>query len=288
MKIYNLGNKKHQVYRDNCFKKLQDLINLEIKVDAIICDMPFGVTNNEWDKKLDLELIWKLLKQLRKSATTPIVLFADKKSFETELYLSNPKWFRYEWYWNKKIATGFLDVAYQPLKCIEKIMVFIEKPYTHVESKETWKKYDRIAQYFPQFSKGKPLHGTGNSLKNNNSTYGNFKTKNEIEISYSHKTKFYREGLARVDKGLVDKHPKNLIEFQKPKSNKNSNYHPTEKPLDLMEYLVKTYSTEGQIILDFTAGSGSLMEACKNTNRKSISIELEEKYINMILFKLNK
>lgn len=272
----NLGNQNHWVFNDDCIVAMENLVKINVKFNAVICDMPFGVTNNSWDSKLNLNKIWDLLSKLRVSETTPIILFADKK-----------EWYRYEWIWDKVIATGFLDVAYKPLMNTEKIFVFIEKPFTQVKSLEDWKKYDRIANFYPQYTIGKPVHSSGTTIKNSNSTYGKYKTLNEIKITQTHKTEFYRAGLKRIGKEQAYKHPKQLITFSKQKSGRNTNYHPTAKPPNLIEYLVKTYTKENDLILDFCAGGGSLLEACQNTNRKSVSIELEPKYIEMILSKLN-
>lgn len=269
------------------YNEIPKLIEQNIKVDLIIADLPYGMTQNKWDNKIDLKLMWDLLNKIKKDKYTPIILFGDFP-FSIELIMSNNNHYRYTWYWNKQIGTGFLDSAYKPLKVIEHIHVFIETPFYKVESKLNYKKWDRIANFYPQMLIGNINHSTGTKLAGNNgTTYGNFKSANEIKITNSHITTFYRNGLNIVEKKSNEKHPNNLLSFQKTKPNKLRKYHPTEKPLQLIEYLVKTYSKENDLVLDFVAGSGVLAHACKNNNRNYIVIEKEEEYIKMIKERLN-
>lgn len=280
--------KNHLVIKGDCLIELKKLIEKNIKVDCIIADLPYGMTNNVWDKKIDLKKMWNLLNQIKKDKNTPIILFADFP-FSIELINSNFSYYRYTWYWNKVIATGFLNVAYQPLKTIEHIHVFIEEPYKQILSNQSHKKYDRIAQFYPQLEKTNVNIKNGRLASNFGTTYEKNKngtTYKEVKEKYA--TQFYKSGLNILRKKNNERYPKNLLEFQKIKPNGKDKNHATEKPLKLLEYLIKTYSKENDVILDFVAGSGVTSMASINLNRKSISIEMSEEWINHISQRLAK
>ncbi len=223
---------------------MQKLIDRGVKVDAIICDPPYGVTNNSKDKEINIEKMFKILEKFN----CPIILFGQdtaKNKYASKLKISSNH-YKYSWYWNKKLATGFLNAKRQPLRVIEEILIF----------------YEGQSKYNPQMEKGKPNHSKGTKhlkQEHQNNNYGNFKS---------------------VESDLGDlKYPKQILEFQKPHPSKA--VHPTQKPVELMEYLVKTYTNEKDVVLDFTMGSGSTGVACKNLNRHFIGIELDEKYYNI-------
>lgn len=259
-------------------KVMQKLIDEGKKVDLILTDPPYNMTQNKWDTEIDWEKWWMLIKQIRRDKYTPVLIFGDFP-FSIDLINSQLKWYRYTWYWNKKIGTNFLDAAYKPLKVIEHIHVFIEKPYELVESRENWKKKDRIARFYPQFEKGEPNHSTGNKLAGSiGTTYNTHKTQNEMKASVED---FKRTDLERIGKGPNDKHPKNYVEFQKVKPIKRRKRHPTEKPVALLEYLVKTYTKTNDVVLDCFMGSGSTLVACHNLQRQFIGIEIDQTYFDI-------
>lgn len=223
-----------------CLEVMDELINKGVKFDVIITDIPQQITQNDWDRIIPLEQMWKLLYKLRKDKRTPIVLFTNQP-FTTDLISSNRKHFKYLKYWHKDRPSGFLNAKRQPLRDIEEIAVF----------------YEKQCVYNPQMAEGKENHSIGkaegeNSCKNNNN-YGNF-------------------GRVRTEGNL--KYPRQLMCYQKP----HPPIHPTEKPVDLLEDLINTYTNKGNLILDFTCGSGTTLVAAKKSHRKCIGIELEEKY----------
>lgn len=258
---------KMKIYKGDCLEVMEKLIEQGVKVDSIITDIPYGTTKNNWDSVVPFDEMWEKINKIKREKTTPVLLFSDMP-FTIKLVNSNLKHWRYTLYWDKQIATGFLNSSWQPLKVIEQIQVFIEKPYDTIESKSDYKKKDRVAKYNPQFSLGKPNHKKGTKhleQKNTNNNYNTFVSlPDEVVIKKS-------------SNGMALKHPKNLISMSKGKPQN----HPTEKSIELMEYLVKTYSNEGDTVLDFTMGSGSTGVACKNLNRKFIGIELEDNYFEI-------
>lgn len=234
----------------DCNIELQKLIENNIKFDAIICDPPYNFTNNIWDKKLfNWDILFSLLLQLRKNERTPIILFFNQNNSKL-LTKYTSKYFKYKLYWNKVLSSGFLNVNRQPLTVIEEILVF----------------YEKLPIYNPQKFIGKPNHSKGKPKeinKNNNYNHFNFK---ESDIS-----------------GL--KYPTNLLTFSKIHPSKMK--HPTQKPIELMEWLIKTYTKENDLILDFTCGVGSTLISAKNLNRNYVGIELEEKYYEIAKELLN-
>ena len=240
-----------QIFNGDCLEVMDNLIQQGIKVDAIITDIPYGTTRCKWDSVIPFEEMWKRIKEIRKP-TTPIVLFGSEP-FSSSLRLSNIKEYKYDWKWEKTQATGFFNAKKQPMRCIEDICVF----------------YQKQCLYNPQKTEGhKPV--------NNYTKY--LSTVNKTEV-YGKCTKELSGG------GNTDRFPRQLLTYS---SDKQICYlHPTQKPLELMEYLVKTYTNEGDTVLDFTMGSGTTGLACKKLNRNFIGIELNENYFNIAKERIN-
>lgn len=215
----------------------------EKSVDLILCDLPYGRTKNKWDCIIPFEALWEnYLRVLKPNGA--VVLFADGM-FMAELMLSNKKMWKYNIIWDKVLVSGFLNANKQPLRSHEELIVF----------------YNKQPTYNPQKFKGKPNHSKGISKKNTNNNYGKF----EIVDN--------REDLGDM------KHPRSIWTFQKPHPSKM--VHPTEKPLDCIEYIIKTYTNEGDLILDNCMGSGTTGVGCCKLNRQFIGIEKEEKYFDV-------
>ena len=241
-------DRKYILYQGNCLELMKNIRDKSI--DCIICDLPYGVTSkNKWDTIIPYEPLWKEYKRIIKD-NGPIILFGQDK-FTAKTMLSNEKMHRYNLIWNKVLTSGFLNAGKMPLREHEDIMIF----------------YKKLPTYNPQFTEGKPLHGMGEKfkkVKNNNNNYNDFNSCNNPSAN--------REGDTK-------KYPKSILTFPRPASSKM--LHPTEKPVELLEYLIKTYSNENDVILDNCMGSGSTGVACLNTNRRFIGIELDEKYFNI-------
>lgn len=219
-------------------------------VDCVICDLPYGCLNKsnkhaQWDKEIDLDALWTELLRLCKS-NAAIVLFGQGL-FSAKLMMSQPKLYRYSLVWDKVRTTGFLNANRAPLRQHEDILVFYRKQPT----------------YNPQMVEVEPhlrTHSRGGADKpNSNSCYGNLKQTTQ-------------------DGKSCLKFPTSVLRFQKKHKDW---FHPTEKDVPMLEYLIRTYSNEGDTILDVTMGSGSTMVACANTGRKGIGIELMEEYYNI-------
>ena len=238
----------YKLYQGDCLELMKNIRDKSI--DCIICDLPYGVTSkNKWDTIIPYEPLWKEYKRIIKD-NGPIILFGQDK-FTAKTMLSNEKMHRYNLIWNKVLTSGFLNAGRMPLREHEDIMIF----------------YKKLPTYNPQFTEGKPLHGMGEKfkkVKNNNNNYNDFNSCNNPSAN--------REGDTK-------KYPKSILTFPRPASSKM--LHPTEKPVELLEYLIKTYSNENDVILDNCMGSGSTGVAALNTNRRFIGVELDEKYFNI-------
>ena len=222
----------------DCLEVMQSMVSKDLKFDTIIADIPYGTTQCKWDSIIPLDKMWECLIGLSRP-NTPIVLFGNEP-FSSKLRTSNLELYKYDWKWDKVRGVGHLNSKIRPMMCIEDIMVFYDKPCI----------------YNPQMrEREKPRKSKNNATQE---VWGKSQDNFEGEV-------------------LDKKFPINLITFSK-SAHKDMLYHPTQKPIALLEYLVKTYSNEGDLILDFTCGSGTTLVASKNLKRRCKGIELEEKY----------
>ena len=234
----------------DCLELMKDIPDKSI--DMILCDLPYGTTACKWDIVIPFDNLWKQYKRIIKD--NGAILLFGQGTFYINLVNSNRKLFRYDLIWDKVLTSGFLNAKRMPLRQHEQIAVYYKKPPV----------------YNPQFSKGKPLHGKGTLYKNKehkNNNYGDFKQLDDIR------------------KGSTDKYPTSVLKFKKVHPSKA--IHPTQKPVELLEYLIKTYTNEGETVLDNCMGSGSTGVACINTNRNFIGIELSEEYYNIAKERIN-
>lgn len=227
-----------RLFQGDCLEVMDKLIEKGIKVDMILTDPPYGTTACKWDAIIPLDKMWERINQITNS-NTAILLFAQTP-FDKILGVSNIHNLRYEWIWEKEQGTGNLNANKMPLKKTENILVF----------------YNKLPTYNPQMTKGKPYEIKRNY--NDNEIFGKTGTK---------------DGYITKNNGL--RYPTNIIQFNRELKNR---YHPTQKPVALIEYLVNTYTNENELILDFTCGSGTTLLASRNLKRRCIGIELEEKY----------
>ena len=211
-------------------------------VDMILADPPYGTTACKWDSIIPLEPMWEQLKRIIKPNNGAIVLFGAEP-FSSLLRCSNIKDFKYDWVWEKSKATGFLNSKRQPLRAHEIISVFYSKPPT----------------YTPQMTEGVAYNKGVRKEQTQNDVYGSF---DQVEVK--------SDGL---------RFPRSVQYFKTAES--EGGFHKTQKPVALMEYLIKTYTNEGETVLDFTAGSFSTGVACVNLNRKFVGIENDENYFDI-------
>ena len=217
-------------------------------VDLVLTDPPYGTTACKWDSVIPFEPMWEQLNRIIKP-NGAICLFGSEP-FSSALRMSNIKNFKYDWIWDKvNRYTGYGSCKYCPLKRYEIISVFYK-------SKPT---------YNPQMMVGKPYKKTGDY---SSKVYGTGKIKKHGENN-------------------GDRYPFNILQY-KGDDKKNGFLHPTQKPIDLLEYLIRTYTNDGETVLDFTMGSGSTGVACVNTNRNFIGIELDEGYFNIAKERIEK
>jgi site-specific DNA-methyltransferase (adenine-specific) len=236
-------------------------------VDLICTDLPYGTTdrkgvegkgNNrllEWDTVIPLDQLWEQYRRILKPLGT-VVLTADQP-FTSQLILSNLEWFKYEWIWKKKKTTGFLLANYRPMKCTEDVVVFSPGGAAAASRNGKNMTYNPQGLIEKNVKKKNSAKRLGNFLHNPEHMGKNNKLLHETE--YEQKYTNY---------------PSEIIEF----GLDTGNTHPTQKPVALMEYLIKTYSNEGETVLDNCMGSGTTGVACMNTNRNFIGIEMDEEY----------
>lgn len=213
-------------------------------VDLILTDPPYGTTACKWDNIIAFEPMWQELKRIAKKKAV-ICLFGNQP-FTSALIMSNPKMFKYSWVWLKNKKTGFLNVKKQPLRQTEDIVVF----------------YSQQATYNPQKTEGhKPV---------------NFFTKHTSDGTTVGKTKIGITG-----GGQTDRYPSNVLPVPVLNNDSLDKLHPTQKPVALLEYLIKTYTHENETVLDFTMGSGTTGVASINLNRNFIGYELDPEYFKI-------
>lgn len=252
-------NEQYKLYNGDCLEVMDKLIEQGVKVDAIITDPPYGTTACKWDSVIPFDAMWERLNKLIKP-TGAIVLFGSEP-FSSELRMSNIKKFRHEWYWNKINAGNFVQAKNHPLKIVENIMVFSKNkvnynPQMNINTEEYTKKLKAKHKNKKESSMTQTVEDKYFTMAS-----GKFKIQTDESVSY----------------------PKNILTVSKfsNECNSRNRVHPTQKPVELLEYLIKTYTNEGELILDFTAGSGSTGVGCINTNRRFIGIELDEGYYNI-------
>lgn len=218
-------------------------------VDMILCDLPYGTTACSWDSVIPFEPLWEQYKRVAKKSAA-IVLTASQP-FTTALIASNYEMFRYAWYWNKSRPTGFANAKKQPLRKVEECVTF----------------YQSLPTYNPQ-----GLIYSPKVMKNSRSTGGNTVQGDKLA---SHKGSMRSPGKEYVQE--FTNYPSQVLEI----SSETRTIHPTQKPVALMEYMIKTYTNEGETVLDNCMGSGTTGVACKNLNRKFIGIEKDVKYFKI-------
>lgn len=239
---------KNKIIHGDCLEVMKEIPNGSI--DCVITDPPYGTTACKWDTCIPFDPMWEQLKRITKK-NGAIVLFGSQP-FTSALVMSNPKMFKYEWVWEKEKPTNFFQLKRRVGNFTENISVFYQEQPT----------------FNPQMVKHK-----GKLVKNSP------KGKHNSILTGKNK-----EVCAYRDNGL--RYPSNILRFNRIKL--GSSLHPTQKPVALMEYLIKTYTNEGEAVLDFTAGSGTTGVACKNLNRNYILIEKEPEYVEIIKKRLGK
>jgi len=231
----------------DCLEVMTKMAEKGLKFDAIITDPPYGTTACKWDTIIPFDKMWNCINNLRRDSAS-VVLFGSQP-FTSELIHSNIQSFKYEIIWEKCKPSNFMLAKKQILKYHENILVF----------------YDKQCIFNPQKFESKPMNTVYKS--------GGQKATGIIGV--------HMDDIDNTDINRTDRYPKSILKIDEVINNsieKSKGNHPTQKPIKLMEYLIKTYTNEGSTILDFTCGSGTTLVAAKKLNRKCYGIELEEKY----------
>jgi len=238
-----------KLYNDDCLKVLPTIPDKSI--DLILTDPPYGTTQCKWDSVISFELMWKYLKRIIKDNGC-IALFGSEP-FSSALRMSNIKNYKYDWIWQKDNSTGFANAKKQPLRKYENICIF----------------YNRRTIYNPQMRIGKPYKIKGAKRNKGTETLSGDKLQKNNKSNIA---SYYRS----ANNNIGTRYPINIINFKRERG-----FHPTQKPVALLEYLIKTYTNENDTVLDFTMGSGSTGVACKNLDREFIGIELDKQYFEI-------
>ena len=242
----------YELYHGDCLVEMDKIADKS--VDMILCDLPYGTTACKWDTIIPFDKLWEQYERIIKP-NGAIVLTASQP-FTSALVMSNPKLFKYEWIYQKAVGSNFAALKYQPMKEHENILIFGKGTTNYYPIKEERK------------GSGKERQKAG--YKNSKATA---------------KTGQFIGGVMDATKRTNDydelRYPSSIQYFNN--RDKDRGMHPTQKPVLLFEYLIKTYTNEGELVLDNTAGSGTTAIACLNTKRQFIVMEKEQKYYDIIL-----
>ncbi|MGL5012948.1 MAG: DNA-methyltransferase [Bacteroidales bacterium] len=225
----------------DCLERMKEIPSGS--VDMILVDLPYGTTQCKWDSIIDLPIMWDHIWKIVKPNAA--IVMTAQTPFDKVLGCSQLGHLKYEWIWEKTAATGFLNAKKAPMKAHENILVF----------------YKNLPTYNPQ------------------KTYGHKPTNSYTKSSEKLDGDCYGKTVSVSGGGETSRYPRSVQVFKSDKQKES--FHPTQKPIGLMEYMVKTYTKESETVLDFTMGSGTTGIACKNLNRKFIGIEMDEVYFNI-------
>lgn len=233
----------NQVLQGDCLELMKDIP--DGSVDMIMADLPYSTTQCRWDTIIPFEPLWEQYERVIK--TNGAIVLTAQQPFTSALIMSNPKSYRYNWVWDKVISTNFMNAKKMPLKGFEDVCVF----------------YKKLPTYNPVMTEGKPFIDKRNNV---------LKERVSKEI-------YGTMPLPMEQKNEGTRYPRGFIKIS---ARNNKPIHPTQKPVALMEYLIKTYTNEGDLVLDNVAGSGTTGVACQNLNRNFILMEQEPEYVEII------
>lgn len=225
---------------------LEVMPKLKRKFDAVITDPPYGTTACKWDTVIPFDSMWECLNGLIKDKGA-ICLFGGEP-FSSTLRLSNISMYKYDWYWNKNSTSGFVNAKNKPMNTIETISVFSNGTCANGS--------DNKMIYLPQGLEEYNKFTKRGNKEGKENTYWRPSTQGNVNFQ------------------KWTNYPRNYLQFSKPPKA----VHPTQKPEELLEYLIKTYTNEGETVLDFTAGSGTTLIAALQAGRRVVGIEMDEKY----------
>ena len=257
------------IYNEDCLEGMKKIP--DGTVDLVLTDLPFNMTDCGWDKReIDLRQMWEEFKRILKPCCSA-VLFASGK-FAHKLIASNFDWYKYKWIWVKNQATMFVQAKNAPMRKFEEILVFSDGVINHATVSKRRMKYNPQGVRPTEKLKSNARKDSGVTLRKSSwARSGRLRAFGSVIGSRPSHVDFYIQEQTG--------YPSDVLNFNAPCTNKR--YHPTQKPVELLEYLIRTYTFEGETVLDATMGSGSTGVACVNLNRKFIGFELDEKYYSI-------
>ena len=233
-----------KLIQGDCLEVMDKMIEKGIVVDMILADLPYGITSCKWDSVLPLDKLWDLYLKIIKE--NGVIALTASQPFTSALVMSNPKLFKHEWIWIKNRGSNFANTVREPMKEHESILIF---------SKGKWT-YNKQMQERAESGKSRVQYNV--KFESQSENYREFEGRKENKLPELRVPSSWQKFICEV--GL----------------------HPTQKPVGLMEYLINTYTNEGELVLDNTCGSGTTLLAAKNLKRRCIGIELEEKYCEIV------
>jgi len=229
----------NKILHGDCIEILKDIP--DDSIDMVLCDLPYGTTQCKWDIVISMDELWKAYNRVCKR-NAPMI-FTAAQPFTSALIMSNPRYFKYTWVWEKSKATGYLNAKKMPMRAHEDVCVFYRKPPV----------------YNPQMTQGQP--------------YNKGKAHRPTDVYGSQVST-----LVKNDTGL--RYPR-TVQYFKTAESEGKVHHPTQKPLNLFRYLIKTYTNEGDVVLDNCIGSGTTAIAAIKEKRNFVGIEMDEKYVSI-------
>ena len=261
--------KLNKIYNEDCLEGMKRIPDKS--VDMILCDLPYGTTACAWDTIIPFEPLWEQYERVIKD-NGAIVLTASQP-FTSALVMSKPKLFKHEWIWEKQKASNFMAAKYSPLKYHESILVFGKgrvnynpQKYKVLEIEELISKTKKELEQI--------------MINREYDRFGKIDRRKVVNDPTTNKQHLGNRVVRTRNSDTGYRNPKSVLKINK---SINKNIHPTQKPAPLFEYLIKTYTNEGETVLDNCMGSGTTAIACMNTNRKYIGFELDETYYNKSL-----
>lgn len=279
----------YEIFNEDCVTGLKRIANNS--VDCIICDLPYNLTECAWDKgAIDLDALWLQFKRILKPYNAA-VMFASGK-FTHKLITSNPEWYKYKWIWVKNAPTMFVQAKNAPMRAFEEILIFSDGVINHKTCTTRRMKYNPqgvvpCGEAVPYAAHISDVSLQGGKLKSNDGKDkpSQLRAGGRGDVR-THGCKKRFQGIAGARPSHVDwyiqeqtGYPTDVLEFKVVPNGKRD--HPTQKPVDLLEYLIKTYTNEGETVLDATFGSGSTGVACINTGRQFIGFETEKNFFDI-------
>lgn len=240
----------YEIFNEDCLEGMKRIP--DGAVDMILTDLPYGTTEDVSNSIVPFKPMWAQFLRVCK-LNAAIVLFSQMP-FGSDLIQSNRKMFRYEWIWEKPMVVGFLNAKKMPLRTHENILVF----------------YRRLPTYNPQWTYGKPYK----------------QEQKRVTINYGWRR--YREEKHITISSDGRRYPRDIQKFKQPIISGEKTFHPQQKPVDLLEYLIKTYTNEGELVLDMTMGSGSTGVAAINTGRRFVGFETEKNFYDIARERIDK